>query len=570
MANFTDHAPYSFRKFVNSFGFMSIPDYQRAYAWKQKDINNFFSAVSENERDYFVGIVVASETEDSGLEIVDGQQRITTISLMLAALRALLIEGRYGAGEEIDRLKRNINEQIEKYDADSGEHLIVLRPGRESLRTVYNSLLNSKSTSPDVKIEDKVQATYLNNYLSLSLLIQSYTGTDKDKVKELYEKIVSLQFIVLTLKNEDDLQEIYDGLNSTGLGLSVAEQLKNKILQRAKKLDIKSDLEVIWDEMEQVFAKLNPSLFPKYLRHYWIATREYIFMKHLYGRMREDIKDLDSIQLTSWIEKLNRTAKLYCLIYTGKSENFVSTEVLDEFPKKFRESILRFRVLDNVQIYPAILAICQRFKDGGLEESRALQILEALWNFCLRTIFVSISPSAYEKVLADLAKIIREEESEIYWNKAQKKIESLAELVNYQKQFIKTFSGELSYKSDSQLITLIFEKFLEKEQPTIRLTDKNIEHILPQKPQKWGFTQKQIKDFVHNIGNLTILHPIDNRDVGNESFDVKKESFKNSHFESVRQIVKYDDFPNNPKAAIERRAIDIATRVWEEFRVSLR
>ena len=488
MALFKEHQPYSFKKFIDGHRFFKIPDYQQSYAWKTKEINNFFSAIIENDVNYFIGIVVAAEpvNDSKRYEIVDGQQRFTTLSLSLIALRALLQSQEFISNEKAEKIVRNINVHIKQFDPDQDKHVSVLEPGRDELVKIYESILENP-TLIQQKSLDKTQQNYFNNYTTLTNLVDKYVSGDIEKAEELYQKIVNAQFIALVLSTEDDLQEIYDGLNSTGLGLSVAEQVKNKLLQRAKTLNVKSDIDSIWDELESMFAKIDPALFPKYLRHYWIANKSYISNKNLYGQIREEILGLDAESLVSWTENLLCSAQIYCLIYSKKAEDFVTKDAFNQIPQALIDQLLSFRVLDNTQIYPTLLAIINRFKaKDGYTEKYIEPLLRALWNFCLRTSLVSVSPADYEKILANLASIIREAPILQVQNKSNEEIKKLAKLVSADDQFKRNFEESLSYSSDPKLVTAILARIIASYDPTIKLTQQDVEHIIPQTPKKWG------------------------------------------------------------------------------------
>jgi len=568
MVTFIEHEPYTFNKFVSSHKFLKIPDFQRSYSWKIKQINDFFASIVDADSQCFIGIVVCAKGDTKRLEIVDGQQRITTISLSLIALKHLVTQ--FENSEEKQRLLRNIEEQLAQYDPDEDAHISVIEPNREELKAIYNHLLQSGVTNLPTAL-DKLQQIYVNNYLAIAKLMELAIHGNLTKAETLYKKIINAQFIALVLSKEDDLQEIYDGLNSTGLGLSVADQVKNKLLQRAKALGVKAEIDELWEDLETLFAKLDPVLFPKFLRHYWIAKWSYISQKDLYARIRKHINELSAAELTQWLEDVYFNAQLYCLIYSKRSEDFVSADVLKKIPAKIKEQLLAFRAINNIQVYPALLSIADRaIAEKSYKEAYANATLNALWSFCLRSTLVSVSPADYEKLLSNVAQLVRTSDVADVQNQVGQEIKKLRDLVDEDKQFIRNFSESLFYNSDKDLIVEILDRIMLHYDPTIKLTERNIEHVLPQKPAKWGLKGKDVRDYVHNIGNLTLLHPSDNNLASNEPFETKcKQVYSPSKLELNKKIVEYTEFSVDPKKAINKRAMDLAKLALDIFKVSL-
>src|SRR3989344_3100065 len=194
MVTFLEQEPYTFNKFISSHKFLLIPDFQRSYSWKIKQLNDFFSSISEPDN-AFIGIMVAAHPagDEKHLEIVDDQQRITTLCLGLIALRHQ-VKNVFSESERQRRLIRNISEQLEQYDPDLDKHVSVLEPEKEELKKIYLMFLTDNPPA-DGKGFDKLQLIYLNNYRALELLITNYIDASLEKAETLYKKIVGLQFI---------------------------------------------------------------------------------------------------------------------------------------------------------------------------------------------------------------------------------------------------------------------------------------------------------------------------------------------------------------------------------------
>lgn len=564
MKRFYETKEYSFQGLVSVYKRFSIPTFQRSYKWKNRQITDFFSAIELNDKGYFIGnivCVVGEKNDENRLVIVDGQQRLTTITLLLIALRdyastVLSIKSQDEADSVIDWL----NEYLKDRDKKERKDYFILKARKKTYNDVLIDLINQKTSENKY---DKAQGAYLKAYRDLKNLIADKVGNDFLKLEDFAKKVLELEVVAIVLNSDKEVFNAFDGLNSKGLGLSTSDQIKNYLFSRAEKLDCLDDIEERWDEMESDFEKTNPELITKFLRYLWIAENKYVSGKDLYKSLQDDINKKKSAKsLIAYSENLLTQSKFYLGLRFNSFSHY-----LNDVDIAVREVLYKFRFLDNQQVHEILLALYLKSKnDKNFKPKYFRDIAQLLWNFCLRTKYLIISPSAYERKFADYCKLIKETKSEDIVNKSKSFFEYLRKITNNRDEFLENLIDSLGYDSDPLLLEFLLRKLIEnKEKNLITLTKTSIEHILPQEPKEWGLSKKDIKDFVHNIGNLTLLHPEDNQKAQNKKMDSKcSQIYDLSHFKFNKLISsQYKEiFIDDYKEAIKQRGQDIAEQIY--------
>ncbi len=563
MKKFYETKEYTFSGLISSYKKILIPNFQRSYKWGSKQITDFFSSIESNDPGYFIGnivCVIGEKKNDFRLTIVDGQQRITTITLLLIALRDYAKEISVDSKGNSDAAVEWISEFLKDRDKKERQDFYILKARKKSYNDVLTDLIENSFSD---KKYDKAQLIYLRSYRNLKSLIADKVGNDFSKLEDFTNKVLDLEVIAIVLNSDKDVFNAFDGLNSKGLGLSTSDQVKNYLFSHAERLNILDEVEQKWTEMENDFEKSNPDLITKFLRHLWIADNKYISGKDLYEQLK---KDIDSKKTTKSLLAHCDYVLEYSKFYLGlKYKAFA--HYLDDIDESARTTLLNFRFLDNQQVFEILLALYKKYKsDKQFRPKFFRDISQILWNFCIRTKFLIVSPSKYERNFADYCKLIKVTPANDLINKSKTFFEYLRKLTKDREVFIEALTEDLTYTSDSVLTEFLLKIIIEQnEKNTITLTEKSIEHILPQEPKEWGLTKRDIKDYVHSIGNLTLLHPHDNQKAKNKKIQAKcSEIYEKSHFKFNKDIsLKYKDiFAIDFKEAIKQRGQDVAEQIY--------
>ena len=468
----------SYKEILSSTVSFHIPTFQRAYNWKPKQIALLWDSIVENDKQYYIGniVVVQHSTENiqSGYLVIDGQQRLTTLSLFLVAIRNYISKDM-----EKDKKKQHLQkhkEMIEELRSQlifstsfSDESKIKLVFSKGNLSEIYRSLVYNDYINNDEL--DEAQMRFVKNLGYINQLLRDYLKDEKSikkAIQDLVSKILELEFIIIECRNESDVYQIFEGLNSTGLELSVVDLVKNTVFKRIKESDILAlaNAERIWGEMENNFEASKLSLFSKFLRHQWISNYGYINTAQLYDAIKGKLDSIhDSAKIITFIETMRNDAILYVALRNGDLEYFKNNEILsgtseDLVTGKYLQA---FRLLDSDQIFEVLLSYCRKYNDT--EEYTKTQFngdLKNLWNLgVMIKIVSSVNPSKYEKKFADRCKSLASYRGKSFDEESKEFYADLWDLVKDKKdEFIQNFNDILVYKkgndSNNELLRFIF------------------------------------------------------------------------------------------------------------------
>jgi uncharacterized protein with ParB-like and HNH nuclease domain len=575
---FTITTPYTFAELCNNLHKFRIPPYQRSYSWKQKQINELWESMITSENNYFIGNLVfleaTSDSEDR-FEIIDGQQRLFTISLLLASIRNEYMGISVKTTTEEDWKRKRINDIDDKmllYNEDKFPFKESLRllPGKENLMQVYQVIIeNNQEALAKINSEhDDNKLLFIRNFKVLKNLVTEYISEGKklERLDQLLEKISNLLFIVIVCSSDNDAFEIFEGLNSTGIDLTVSDLIKNAVIQAAKTSTSRISAEAKWNEIESLFESTSIPMFSRFLRHQWISEEGYVTGNKLFKVIKEKkLKNKEGHEIVAYVDELLKDVKTYVGFRDVRQESYL----LNNISLSSLEIIRNFRLLDIEQIYEVILAYYKKKINTKEYTDRIFnRDLSNLWIFAFRAKILSINPSDYERKFAEHCVTVREFKGEEYEDMSKEFNKILRDLVKDDDNFIEKFPTELEYTSESALIKFILSKLMTFYDKEIKFSKPTIEHILPQDPTKWKLTKEEVKDYVEHIGNLTLLHDNDNSKAGNETMKYKYENvYSKSAFKFNQNLKEWvDKFQEDYKSAIEERGLSLAkeiNKLWE-------
>lgn len=586
MANFEKTDAFTLHDLCATYGKFSIPNFQRAYDWGNKQIVDLWSSLdSSDDEKYFIGNIVCirQESEPERLALVDGQQRLTTLSLALIAIRDAYKDISSIKDPELKRYASQASKRLNFYltdvnHEDPDDIFIRLELGKKEYQEAFEALIyedeelyeNNFNNKKYKSLSNQAQK-YIKNYKIIKKLTKDLLDDRGVKgLKEFEKKVKSCQFIAIICESENDVYKIFEGLNSTGLGLSVADLVKNSILQSMSSKSARETVEYTWMEMEGNFDKTSRELFPKFLRYHWMSTQSYVSISSLFESIKKQyIKNKESHEIKEYVESLYQESLWYLGIRYSSYEQHLN-ELKIVLPE-----LVRFRLLGRYdQANPVLLLYLRKYlSNKKIFTVRQLRSsINLLWIFMFRARFVSVSPSKYEKVFANHCKTLNKlkttEDVESELNRFSKELKPIV----IDKEQVRGGIIDLEYSKDSALITHILRALLERKGPkSHRHNIDSLEHILPQSPEKnWGLKKEEVVSYVEKIGNLTLLDAnTENPTAGNKSLNDKlKNVYLKSPFKLNKEIEKWrKDFNSNPEIAIQRRGEELAIEIEKIFSI---
>ncbi len=573
---------------LTTINYCSIPAFQRSYNWTTKQLSSLWEGIVENEDHYYIGNLVVIDRIDNNaesfFEIIDGQQRITTLCIFLIAIRNFV---------QKDKEKRKIFSNLKHDDIVSDINLILYKVGsfgenkvtyklrffKENLNRIYKNLVGGESSEEidDVQLDDN-QKRFKRNLLTATSFLREYFKEKTNKTRALQtliEKLKKLEFILIVCESHSNAYKLFEGLNSTGLELSVVDLVKNSVFLSVNSFNPKalSRVENTWQEIENIFETYDIKRLPKFLRHQWIASEGYVNTLELYDRIQE--KKLNKLEnVFTYIESLKTDAKSYVGLKTA-NEQLLDKKIKIKHNRIF-ERIRKFSWLDVDQVYAVLLAYYKKHVEDPKNYTSKLfcQDLDRLWNFSFIVRFIDLSPSLYEKKFADRCKEISNYEGKSYNSESQKFNKILSDMIRgREEEFSRNFSADFQYvpNADNSLIRHVLQQYLWYGETggikSVKKEEPSIEHILPQSPAKWGRDESEIESYVHKIGNLTLLGDAENGSITSEIFESKYEKlYKKDVYPKNKKLKAWiKKFELDPENAIQERGQQVGSITYKLF-----
>lgn len=389
-----------------------IPVYQRNYDWKlencQQLLSDLCDVANEGRDSHFFGSIVASTDGDDRI-IIDGQQRITTVSLLLLALVRLIEQDLISYESEILSEKINNEYLIDKYKPE--EKKIKLKPVKNDLKA-FKALFTGEE---DYLLESNVTQNYLFFFENLKTL-----GVSADAIFEAIKKLVVID---IALENSDDPQLIFESLNSTGLDLSEADKIRNYILMGLDQSLQEKMYENYWNKIEE-YTNYQVSDF----------VRQYLTLKlgawpkqsNVYPAFKSYVIK-NELEVESLLADMLDYARLYSQIISSKTSSGDANIILK-----------RLALLETTVIYPFLFALFKKYSNNEITEENLCRMLLAIESYIFRRIVCESPTNALNKVFASLN------------NEALKKIDEDSDYADAAIYSLLKKSGTTKFPDDSE------------------------------------------------------------------------------------------------------------------------
>ena len=541
-------------KFLNSPKQLVIPIYQRAYNWEEKQCKQLWGDIikageNSNVLGHFIGPIVYVEeglyhvSTLPKLLVIDGQQRLTTLSLLIAALSNHL-------KEKQKQIQLFSSDKLEKYylfnDNEDGEGKYKLILNKSDKTTLFKILDRSELSEEDsVRLKENYEF-FKNEIANVDLNI-------------ILNGISKLIIIDISLdKEKDKPQLIFESLNSTGLELNKADLIRNYILMGLEKQKQDEIYEKYWSEIEKRFGRDNLVLFDKYIKDYLtIKVNKIPKIKEIYSVFKEYAVQFNDID--RFVEEISDFSKYYVNITSGKEPDV-----------DLRKVFIDINELKVDVLYPFILAVYRDYATEKINKSTLLDILLLIESYIFRRSVCGIPSQSLNKLFSTLYAQIDQDNY----------VESIKAIIilqdSYGKcptddEFKREFLIRNAYNFGNRSYLLRKLENYDRKEP-IDVASYTTEHILPQNQnlsEDWkkqlGTNWKEIqKRYLHVIGNLTLTGY--NSELSDKSFEVKRDmrgGFKDSPLYLNKELAKLDTWNEQSIKQRTEKIADIAINIWK-------
>ena len=334
-----------------------VPRYQRPYAWTEDQIADFWNDLTSDDYSNFIGSLIlnAEHFEKTNCyEIIDGQQRLLTITIFCAVLRDIT--------KEIDPKKADLFHRKDIVIEDNEGNWINRIECGETLKDFFEKNVQSNTssildTNPSTKEEKLVKQNYKYFYDKISSYLKTFPENSKklEYLQNLRKKILALPVIKIEIKSEDDAYEIFETTNARGIDLSVADLLKNVIFNKLKNTDEKDIAKEYWDEIVSNIQGTNTEL-KKFIRYFWISTYPLVPEKKLFKTIKNTITDWEKL-----LFDLHEASKWYEKLVVGNIDAWEDIKSGDHIFKSLRA----LRIMNVSQCYVLFLSILRNLDKLG-------------------------------------------------------------------------------------------------------------------------------------------------------------------------------------------------------------
>ena len=538
-----------------------IPIYQRQYDWSEEECAQLIEDILHiTDNHYFLGSIVYVNdnkfrpTGVNELSVIDGQQRLTTITLLFIAIIYLIKNKKITSSINIDDIRETY--LINRYDLDAKYKLVLNSNDADVLKNILEDIISNV---------DKSSRVWKNlNY------IQSHIIQSKINVDDLYAKIGKLQIVSIRLDPPNDRpQPIFESLNSTGLALSASDQIRNYILMDLEESKQVTLYNKYWLPIMQELKQNNA----RSVKDFDDFIRMYLTMKNfeppnnndLYRKFKDHIgKNIDDKLLFQEISDMYKFSKYYTLLKHATTTN-----------NKLKTHIENLNILRATTVFPFLMLVLDYSKCNIISNEDMLQVFSIVECYILRRNVCGLSGAGYNRLFGSLCR-------EVGKTDTVKRLGALLLKKNLESRFpddkefedrFKTFLNT-DHKKTTYILKTIEIGNNTKEQSLPN--NISLEHIMPKKLDgQWkkdlgSNWEKTHFTLLENIGNLTLTGY--NSEYGNRSYHIKKtienglassKLFLNHKF---KDIVKWDN------DEIERHAkmlSELAVSAWPIPNISM-
>ena len=531
----------------------SVPIFQRRYSWEKKHCEKLWDDVlrlgqNQENPSHFLGSIVYMEPRVNNvsgvreLHVIDGQQRLTTLTLLLTALSRAIKERDSNIGVTSEELS---------------DYYLNVRRTDESR---YKQLLTQHDKDTLIQLlEDKELPTN-----AARRLVENYRFFENElksaDLETVYKGIQKLRIVDIALdRSYDNPQLIFESLNSTGLELSQADLIRNYVLMGQEPSFQERLYKEYWFRMEQRFGDAYTESFDRFVRDYLtLKTRQIPNIRNVYDNFKMYVSET-SETIETIVAEISCYSKYYVCIALGKEED-----------PKLQNCFTDINTLEVTVAYPFLLEVYEDYKQKRIEKLDLIEILRLVESYVFRRAICGIPTNTLNKVFASL---MTEVDKSNYLKSLQAAFQKLSSTRRYplNSEFREAFFIKDVYNfSRCNYLLRKLEEYEHKE--SINPTDYTIEHVMPQNPNlsdEWkeelGENWQEIQEkYLHTIGNLTLTGY--NPELRDRSFKKKKEhkpgGFRDSRLRLNNSLVQAEKWNEQAIRARAEELAEKACKIW--------
>ena len=556
----------TFRQLMSNGLSYKVPPFQRDYSWSEDEWDDLWQdiqATFETDGDpaHYLGYLVLQSSDNKEFGIIDGQQRLTTISVMILAGLAHfqdLIDAGLDADNNAKRKEQLQNSYIGYLDPVS----LVPRPKLELNR--HNNRFYQTYLVPLEKLPQR--GLNASEHLLRKAFgwfkekLKSRTGATQGSGQALAAFIDGLVdklfFTVITVTDELNAFKVFETLNSRGVRLSATDLLKNYLFSVISTASThETELKALEDRWQRIVGLLGSESFPEFLRVFWNSRNKLVRKSDLFKTIRRQIATREAA--FNLLRELDQSAAVYAALRDPQDAMWNPEE------KHALEQLLMFNVR---QPHAMLMASHSRFFEP--DHAAFTRILRTIAILSFRyNVICNLQTHEQERLYNDIARKVSDGD----YSKPTQVIDALREVYPDDGRFKTAFADKELRTTNSRnkkvvrYILFEIERQRSGQDFDVESAAYSIEHILPENPtEAWSHIEESRQErLIYRLGNMTPLEAARNREVGNADYVVKRAVYEQSVFQITRAVAEHYDVWDEWKiASRQQRMADVAAAIW--------
>ncbi len=539
-----------------------VPRFQRDYSWEQDQWDDLWQDAREvlsasGDPAHYMGYLVLQTRDNRSFDIIDGQQRLTTLSLLVLAVLKHLDE-LAEAGVDSHDNRRRIEQLRNTYTGYLDPVTLVPRPKlslNQNNDGYYRDYLLPLQRLPLRRLkasEHQLRNAFEWFYKSVKdTYARTHSGAELARfVDSLSDKLF---FTVITVTDELNAFKVFETLNARGVRLSPTDLLKNYLFSVVyRDGSHEHEIAALERRWEAMVGQLGSESFPNFLRVHWNSRRRFVREADLFKTIRAHTPRKGEV--FDLLRAMEEDLGAYVALSQPEDELWT--------PGQSRH-VRELRLFGVRQPWPLLLAAHRRFEAAAFEGIlRACTVVSFRYN-----VIGGLATNEQERVYNAVAQQIAEGKLQ----EAGDVIRALSPIYVDDEQFRDSFARKglrttpSRNRNVARYILFSLERHLNGAQYDLDSPKYSLEHLLPESPgESWPqFTDEQIDEYVYRLGNLTLLATALNRDLGNAGFEQKRPIYAASEFALTRRIdTENTEWTVDRIAERQRWMARQATAIW--------
>lgn len=554
----------TYRKLIGNGLTYQIPRFQRDYSWTSEEWEDLWSDIlgtiqEGGEPAHYMGYLVLQSQDEKSFDVIDGQQRLTTLSLIVLSVL-----------KNLDRL------------VSEGKNPEQNKQRLEQIRNTYVGYLDPVTLLTRSKLTlNRNNDSYFQTYLVPlgHLPVRGFRASEHGlrKAFEWYEKRVRdyakkqdgdegvvlaslvetmsdrLFFTVINVTDELNAYKVFETLNARGVRLSSTDLLKNYLFSVLhKQNEHLNEMNVLEDRWESMVTRLGSESFPDFLRSHWNSRNTFVRQSELFKTIRNKVSDRAAV--FELLRGMEEDMDTYLALTNPEASHWDATQ------RNYAKLLQMFRVR---QPFPLVMAA-----NRALPKEQFIAVLRACVMIAFRyNVIGNLPTNEQEREYHAAAQKINRESAV----GAAQVIESLREIYPGDEAFKATFADKIIRTTDSRNNRIVRYILCEIERQhgghdyDFESDTFNIEHVLPQNPENgWDmFSDEEVESMVYRIGNMALLAKGANKDIANATYAVKRPVLQASAFELTKKLAEENaDWTPARIDARQKYLAKVATSIW--------